>query len=304
MALKSSLVFMVEPVAFEVNPETMATNAFQNKSDLSQEVVQEKALAEFKGVVKILRANGVRVKTIQDIKTDKTPDSIFPNNWVSFHKNGAVILYPMCAENRRRERRLDFILEVVKANKLKLNQLIDFSFEEHFEQYLEGTGSIVFDHEHKLAYACRSERMHEDILQRVCKIIDYQSIIFSAVDQKGQPIYHTNVMMAMGQNFVVVCLESIADEKEREILQKSFAKTGKKIIEISYDQMHHFCGNVLELFDEEGQSVTAMSSTAYENFTKDQKQIFGQFTKMIHAPIPTIEECGGGSVRCMICEVG
>ena len=298
---KSSLVFMMDPAAFFMNLETAETNAFQKKSDKNRAEIQSHALLEFQSVVKMLQDSGVRVHVVKDQKERNTPDSIFPNNWASFHQDGSVYFYPMCTPNRRRERELKIILDIVDEHHLRLNQIIDMSFEEHYSRYLEGTGSIVFDHRNKVAYACRSERMHEDILNRVCQLLGYQPIAFSAQDDQGKAIYHTNVLMAMGGDFVVICLESVSDAPE---LLASFVEIGKEVIDISYDQMNHFCGNILELFGTNGNPVLAMSTSAYENFTEAQRQCLAQYGKLIHTPIPMIEQCGGGSVRCMICEVG
>lgn len=299
--MNSSLVLMVEPVSFAMNQETSNTNVFQHESSLSDSDVQKMALLEFHGVVEMLRTNGIRVHVIPDIKADQTPDSIFPNNWVSFHRDGRVVLYPMQANNRRRERRLPFILDVVNQHNLNLHHIIDLSFYEQYGKFLEGTGSIVFDHKNKLAYACKSERMHEEVLHKLCTILGYKPIVFSALDQHGTPIYHTNVMMAIADKFVVVCKDSV--KSEWSMLQDSFIATGKTIIEISHLQMNNFCGNVLELFDKQGNSVLAMSSSAFNNFTPSQKEILSQYTKLAHVDIPTIQQCGGGSIRCMICQV-
>ncbi len=301
--LKSSLVFMVDPAAFSMNLETAKTNAFQKKSDKIESEIQNQALLEFQSVVKMLQDVGVRVHVLKDQKERNTPDSIFPNNWVSFHQDGSVYLYPMCAPNRRRERELAIVLEIVDQHHLSLHQIIDMSFEEYYNRYLEGTGSIVFDHQNKLAYACRSERMHEDILNRVCELLGYRPIAFSAQDDRGKAIYHTNVLMAMGNDFVVICLRSITDVFERDEVLASLVRTGKEVIDISYDQMNHFCGNAIELSGQDGNRVLAMSTSAYENFTESQRQCLAKHANLIHTPTPMIEQCGGGSVRCMICEV-
>jgi hypothetical protein len=301
---KSSLVFMVEPAAFFMNLETSETNAFQKESDKNKVETQVQALSEFQHVVTMLQNVGVRVHVVKDREERNTPDSIFPNNWVSFHQDGSAYLYPMCTANRRRERALNIVLDIVDEHQLRLNQIIDMSFEELYGRYLEGTGSIVFDHKNKLAYACHSERMHEDILDRVCKLLGYKPIVFSAQDDQGTAIYHTNVLMAMGEDFVVICLESIANVSERNNVLSSLTKTNKEVIDISYDQMHHFCGNVLALFGKDGNPVLAMSSSAYEHFTEIQRRCLAKHANLIQTPIPMIEQCGGGSVRCMICEVG
>lgn len=301
--MKSSLVLMVEPVAFATNVETLETNKFQKTTAIDAEKLQEDALSEFRGVVRMLAENNIRVHVVKDIAKDKTPDSIFPNNWVSFHADGRAILYPMQAENRRRERRLSYLYDLMDAHDITLDHIVDFSFEEHYGRYLEGTGSVVFDHDNKIAYACRSERMHETILEKLCRVLGYQPIIFSSVDQNNDSIYHANVMMAVAKEFVVVCLDSVSNESEQNHLKASIEQTGKKIVDISYDQMNHFCGNVLALSDDQGLCVLAMSTTAFDHFTDAQKTIMSKHAKLVHAPIPTIETCGGGSVRCMICEV-
>lgn len=298
-----NLVFMVEPVSFRANEETKETNAFQTKLTLENVDINQLAHQEFKALASTLNAHGVDIHIEKDLIERDTPDSIFPNNWVSFHENGKVLLYPMHAENRRRERSLAFIHQIAKDNQLLIDQVIDLSHEEQNGRYLEGTGSIVFDHSNKKAYACLSERTDETVLNQVCQILNYEPVVFHAYDTNEIPIYHTNVMMAIGNRFAVICSESINNLDERNNILNSLKNDHKEIIEITLDQMHHFCGNIIQLRTKDDRSIIAMSQTAFNYFTEAQKSMLSQHGKLIYSDISTIETHGGGSVRCMICEV-
>lgn len=294
-------LLMIRPVNFGFNQQTAGSNAFQNK-DTGYDQVQHQALQEFDNFVDVLKSNGINVIVINDTTEPHTPDSIFPNNWVSFHASGDVFLYPMQAENRRLERREDIIRQL--KNSFKVRHVIDLSRFEQQNKFLEGTGSMVLDSENKLAYACLSPRTDEDVLDTFCKQAGYSPVIFHAFDQNGQAIYHTNVMMCVAERFVVICLDSISDAKEREAVVAAFFQTQKNIFDISFEQMNHFAGNMLEVFTADGESLLVMSASAYHSLLPQQVSMFKQFSRIVYAAIPTIERIGGGSVRCMMAEVG
>jgi hypothetical protein len=292
-------ILMIRPVAFKFNEQTATNNKFQKAS--AQVDVHEQALKEFDDFVALLTLNGVAVTVIDDTLQPETPDSIFPNNWVSFHENGEVVLYPMFSENRREERRHD-ILEKLQE-KFLVQKVTDLSTHEAQDIFLEGTGSLVLDRDHKIAYACLSFRTNEIALEKFCKATGYTPVVFNAVDSTGFPIYHTNVMMCIGDKFAVVCLDSIPDDVERENLTDSFAATGKEIIAIDFDQMNHFAGNMLQVKNTAEESLLVMSEQAYLALTKDQVNILSKHARLLHTPLYTIEENGGGSARCMLAEV-
>lgn len=292
-------ILMIRPVAFKFNEQTAGNNKFQQAS--VQIDVHDKALKEFDGFVALLRENGVTVIVIDDTLQPETPDSIFPNNWVSFHDDGEVILYPMFSENRRAERRQDILAQLEED--FNITKVTDLSTHEAQDIFLEGTGSLVLDRDHKIAYACRSFRTNEIALEKFCKATGYSSVVFNAVDLTGFPIYHTNVMMCIGDKFAVVCLDSITDELEREKLTKSLMHTGKEIVSISFDQMNHFAGNMLQIKNGNEESLLVMSEQAYLSLTKEQINTLSKYAKLIYAPLYTIEKNGGGSARCMLAEV-
>jgi hypothetical protein len=300
MSQSTSNILMIRPVSFGFNEQTAESNAFQTR-DADQQQVQAKALAEFDGLVKVLRNNGVNVIIMEDTPEPRTPDSIFPNNWVSFHATGNVFLYPMQAENRRLERREDIITQL--EDNFEVKQVIDLSHFEHDNQFLEGTGSMVLDRENKIVYACLSPRTDENVLDVFCGQTRYNAVKFHAVDEKGSAIYHTNVMMAMGSDFAVICLGSIINNTEKQFVIKSIQNSGKEIIDITYDQMNHFAGNMLEVKNAVGETLIVMSQSAYKSLTYEQKAILSSFGKLIYADISTIEANGGGSARCMMAEV-
>jgi len=291
---------MIRPVSFGFNPQTADSNAFQHM-DAEQQQVQDKALQEFDNFVSILRGFGVKVMVIDDTAEPHTPDSIFPNNWVSFHDTGDILLYPMQAENRRLERREDIINQL--EDQFKVRHIIDLSRYEQQGKYLEGTGSMVLNREDKLAYACLSPRTDLDVLNVFCEQAGYSPVVFHAFDKNGQAIYHTNVMMCIADRYVVICLDSITDAKERETVVASFYQTNKNIFDISFEQMNQFAGNMLEVFSANGESLLVMSASAYGSLSDRQISMLQQFSRIVSAPIPTIERNGGGSVRCMMAEV-
>lgn len=291
---------MIRPVAFGFNTQTAESNAFQNRDD-DQHAVQQKAIQEFDGFVKVLRDNGVNVNVINDTQEPHTPDSIFPNNWVSFHDNGDIFLYPMQAENRRLERREDIIRQLEES--FKANHVIDLSRFEAKSQFLEGTGSMVLDRENKITYACLSPRTSAEVLKAFCDYTGYKAVTFDAFDQNGQAIYHTNVLMAIGSTFAVICLDSITNPPEKEAVIDSLKSTGKEIIDITFDQMNHFAGNMLEVKNNDGDTLVVMSQAAYNSLNVEQKTSLEQYGKLVYTDINTIETNGGGSARCMMAEV-
>jgi hypothetical protein len=296
----TSTILMIRPVNFIFNEQTAGSNAFQNRN-AKQQRVQDKALEEFDRFVNILRENGVEVIVIDDTDEPHTPDSIFPNNWVSFHNDGTVFLYPMMAENRRLERREDIIMQLEDGFKVK--QVIDLSHFEQENKFLEGTGSMVLDRENKIAYACLSPRTNKELIEAFCQGTGYKSVLFHAVDQNGTDIYHTNVLMCVGSSYAVICLDSIKDEAEKQNVINSLQLTQKQIVAISFAQMNHFAGNMLEVQNKFGESLLVMSKNAWESLSYEQKAILSSFSKPVYSDISTIENNGGGSARCMMAEV-
>jgi hypothetical protein len=300
MGQSTNNILMIRPVSFGFNEQTAESNAFQTRS-ADQQQVQAKALTEFDGLVQTLRANDVNVTVIDDTAQPHTPDAIFPNNWVSFHADGEVFLYPMQAANRRLERREDIIRKL--EDNFNVKHVIDLSRFERESKFLEGTGSMVLDRENKIAYACLSPRTDENVMATFCKQTGYNAVTFHAVDQNGLAIYHTNVLMCVGTNFAVICLDSIPDTFEKEEVTNSLKTTGKQIVDISFDQMNHFAGNMLEVKNNKGDILIVMSQSAYQSLTYEQKAVLSTFGKLVYADINTIETNGGGSARCMIAEV-
>lgn len=292
-------ILMIRPVDFKFNEQTASNNKFQQANSATG--VQQKALAEFDGFVELLRSNGVEVTVVNDTLQPETPDSIFPNNWVSFHSNGEVILYPMFSVNRRAERRTDIIDSL--GQEFSINKVTDLSNYENKEQFLEGTGSLVLDRDHQIAYACLSLRTNEKVLEDFCQKTGYTAVAFNAVDSTGYPIYHTNVMMCVGDRFAVVCFDSIPDEAEKKKVSNSLSQNGKEIVTITFDQMNHFAGNMLQVQNSKGESLLVMSEQAYLSLDKSQIATLAQYCKLIYAPLYTIETNGGGSARCMLAEV-
>lgn len=295
----TSHLLMIRPVNFSFNAETAVNNAFQSAA--SDERTQEKALAEFEGFVKILRDNQVDVTVINDTPDPYTPDSIFPNNWISFHQRGTICLYPMYAANRRLERKPGVLHELGK--KFVFDATLDFSNYEKDGLFLEGTGSMVLDRDNHIAYACLSPRTDKKVLQEFCENMGYRPVVFSAVDEKGQPVYHTNVMMCVADRYVVLCLDSLPVATEREALMTSITQSGKDIIPITLEQMNHFAGNMLQVHNVQGEKLLVMSSQAYGSLTPAQIEKLHVYNRILHAPLTTIETNGGGSARCMLAEV-
>ncbi|CAM2954055.1 amidinotransferase [Chryseobacterium flavum] len=296
-------VLMIEPIAFGYNAETAKNNYFQVEQTGSD--IQSKALAEFNTFVGKLRDKGINVITIKDTLDPHTPDSIFPNNWVSFHKDGKVVLYPMFASNRRVERRED-IIESIKDQGFEVTEIDDWSFSETQGHFLEGTGSMIFDHDNKIAYGSVSLRLDENLFREFCKKYGFTPVVFHSYQTVGTerlPIYHTNVMMCVADKFVVICLDCIDDELEREKVIETIKNSGKEIIEISEDQMQQFAGNMLQVQNKEGEKFLIMSETAYRSLVPGQVAAIEKYCEIIYSDLTTIEVNGGGSARCMLAEV-
>ncbi|MGY3052083.1 hypothetical protein ACVWYG_000270 [Pedobacter sp. UYEF25] len=295
----TSNILMIRPVDFKFNKLTAVNNMFQEKSDHSK--VQEFALQEFDGYVSMLRKNGVNVLVVDDTLKPESPDSIFPNNWISMHKDGELILYPMFSPNRRVERRADIVN--LLREKFYVKKVIDLSFYEAESLYLEGTGSLVLDRKNKLAYACLSVRTSERVIEDFCTETDYKAIVFHGLDQDLVPIYHSNVMMCIADDFAVICSAAIADKEERKKVIESLSNLGKEIIEITFDQMNKFAGNVLQIKNEDEEKLIVMSEQAFKILNKEQLTKLKNFGRIIYAPLYTIEKNGGGSARCMLAEI-
>jgi hypothetical protein len=296
----TSHLLMIRPVHFGFNAETAVNNAFQVASPADKDT-QGKALKEFDGFVQVLRANGVDTTVIDDTQEPYTPDSIFPNNWVSFHGEGLVCLYPMYAVNRRLERKSGLLEEL--GRKFMISRTLDFSGYEKEGLFLEGTGSMVLDRDCKIAYACLSPRTDKKVLEDFCEKAGYTPEIFTATDERGTPIYHTNVMMCVADRYIVICLDSLPLAGERERLSAIIKNSGKEIIPISLDQMNHFAGNMLQVHNEGGEKLLVMSTQAYESLIPTQVEKLSSFNRILHSPLTTIETNGGGSARCMMAEV-
>ena len=295
----TSHILMIRPVHFGYNAETAINNAFQVKG--ADADVQQKALKEFDDLVKVLRDNAVDVTVVEDTPVPHTPDSIFPNNWVSFHQDGSMFLYPMYAVNRRAERK-DHVLDAI-TKKFSVSKKIDLSPYEQDNLFLEGTGSMVLDRDNRIAYACISPRTDQKVFVEFCRELNYKPIVFAATDGNGQPIYHTNVLMCVADRFVVICLESITNPQEQQMVSETIIKSNKKIVAITLHQMQHFAGNMLQLENGSGEKLLVMSTQAYEALTTEQLQELNRYNRIIHTPLSTIEKNGGGSARCMIAEV-
>jgi len=268
-------------------------------------VINQRAQEEFDQFVKVLRGHGVHVIVVEDTLERDTPDSIFPNNWVSFHENGTVCIYPMFAQNRRKERRED-ILDFLEEEGFVINEVMDYTVAEEDDIFLEGTGSILMDRVNQKAYCALSERAHEELFIEFCEDFDCFPVIFHAnqtVDGKRLPIYHTNVMMALAETFAVICLDSIDDKKERKNVVDHLKMDGREIISITEEQMCHFAGNMLQVIGAKDQRYMVMSSQAYKSLTDAQIKAIEKHGPIIHSSLDTIELCGGGSARCMMAEV-
>ncbi|AEI49538.1 citrulline utilization hydrolase CtlX [Runella slithyformis] len=299
----TSHILMIRPVRFAFNEETAESNAFQNveMAAKTKEAAQQEALEEFDHMVSQLTAAGVEVIVYEDTPEPFTPDSIFPNNWISFHQSGKVVLYPMQAPNRRLERRMDIIDDL--RNRFHVEEIIDLSSFEQQEKYLEGTGSMVLDRRYKIAYACLSPRTHQEVLDAFVEATGYKVVTFNAVDANGKAVYHTNVVMCVGDAFAVVCLQSIPDPDERLMVREELEKTGKQVIEITLEQMNSFAGNMLMVNNKRGEKILVMSTQAFESLTAKQRDEIDDYAVLLHVDLSVIEGNGGGSARCMMAEV-
>lgn len=299
-------ILMIRPVSFRMNEQTAVNNYYQKVLEsLTPETVQFKALQEFDDFVEKLRAVGVKVIVINDTNDTDTPDSIFPNNWISFHENGDVALYPMFAENRRLERRED-ILETLEDLGYQINNVVDYTSAEEEKIYLEGTGSLLLDRENGKAYCALSPRADEDLLIEFCEDFEFTPVSFvsyQTVKDKRLPIYHTNVMMCLGEKFSVICLDSIDDKKERKNVIKHLKEDHKEIISISEEQVNSFAGNMLQVLGSNDKRYIVMSNSAYESLTNQQIKQIEKHGEILYSSLDTVEACGGGSARCMMAEV-
>jgi hypothetical protein len=293
-------VIMIRPKHFGYNADTAANNTFQQDDpSLSSEEISAQALREFDAFVHVLEMHGVHVDAIDDTDTPVKPDALFPNNWFSTHADGAVITYPMMSPSRRTERRDDIIAYLAKH--FRISKHYAFEVFEEQDQYLEGTGSLVLDREHQIAYACLSPRTHLSLVEKFCVLRGYEPCVFHAI-YKGVPVYHTNVVMALAAQYVVICLDAIPDSGERARLNDTFAQTQKTVIEITPDQMASFAGNLVQLQSRFGETLCVMSEQALRALREDQVAAISQYDRILAAPVHTIEKYGGGSVRCMIAE--
>ena len=300
MAQTTNHVLMVRPVRFAYNPQTAENNAFQKESALLETVVHQKALAEFDAFVVLLRSHNIEVIVVQDTPDPHTPDSIFPNNVFSLHHDGTLVYYPMFALNRRLERKPD-VLATLKKN-FAIERIIDLTHYEAEDQFLEGTGSMILDHENRIVYACHSPRTHSEVLLDFCRQLNYRPILFNALDRNGQPIYHTNVMMCLALEYMVVCLETVPDAACRKRILDAATEAGKEVILIDISQMEQFAGNMLQLHNTDGNPFLILSATALRSLRPGQVEKLTYYNPLIVPELPTIEENGGGSARCMIAE--
>ena len=302
----TSHLLMIRPVAFGFNTETALNNHFQqNCGNMDPAQTQRSAISEFDALATKLEYAGVDITIVNDTVSPSTPDSIFPNNWVSFHKGGTVVLYPMFAKNRRAERRID-ILETLQNKGTVINRIIDLTDPESDNRYLEGTGSMVLDRDKRMAYACISERTDQKILENWAKAMGYTIVSFHAdqlVKGKAKPIYHTNVMLSIGEDVSVICSDSISNSEEREKVLLSLKRNGKDVIEITQEQTSHFVGNMLQVKTRVGDRLMVMSTRAFNNLTSHQVKRIENTSRIIHSPLDTIETLGGGSARCMLAEI-
>ncbi len=296
---------MVRPVSFRMNEQTAVNNYYQKNLDVTPETVQFRALQEFDTFVEKLREVGVNVVVVSDNKDKDTPDSIFPNNWMSFHEDGTIGIYPMFAENRRLERR-DDIFNILEEKGYEIKNFIDYTSAEEEELFLEGTGSLILDRINGKAYCSLSPRADEDLLIEFCEDFEYTPVPFisyQTVNDERLPIYHTNVMMAIAETFAVICLDSIDDKKERKNVLKHLKEDRKEVIAITEKQVNCFAGNMIQVAGKDGEAFLVMSKSAYESLRKDQISKLEKHCKIVYSSLDTIEACGGGSARCMMAEV-
>jgi hypothetical protein len=300
----AAAVLLVRPAAFAANPQTAGSNAFQlGQARAGPAATQAAALLEFEGLVGALRQAGVETVVVNDTASPVTPDAIFPNNWLSLHADGAAVLYPMMAANRRGERRRDVLELLSRDYGFRIERVIDLSEWEPRGQFLEGTGSMVLDRVHRVAYACLSPRTDLEVLAEAAQLLDYEAVAFTAVDGGGVPVYHTNVLMCVGADFAVLCEEAIPDAGQREAVRRRLSETGHELVPISLQQMSAFAGNMLELAGASGERLLVLSARAFESLDEPQRAALGTHCRLLVVPIPTIETTAGGSIRCMLAEI-
>ncbi len=292
---------MIRPAAFGFNEETAVNNFFQSNSDVSKEELQQKALKEFDNMVALLRSHDIEVMVVDDTIEPAKPDAIFPNNWLSTSPDGRVSVFPMFAPSRRTEKRDDIIKLLVE--KFLVKDVQDWSEYEAEGRYLEGTGSMVIDHDNKMIYSAISERTNLPVLEKYASSNGYQAIVFLATDKNGKPVYHTNVVMCLGENFAVLCEEAIDEEWELIAVRQLLESTGHNIISISREQMHRFAGNMLPVKNNKGEVILIMSRRAFDSLRKEQREMLEAYATLLPVSVPTIEEVEGGSVRCMMTEI-
>jgi len=300
----TSQLLMVRPANFSSNTETQETNKFQltlNEND-SQEIIQSLAVKEFDNMIKILRDHQITVIDVDDIKELNNTDAVFPNNWITFHQDNSVVLYPMMASSRRSEKRHDILKYLEEYQSFKIDRIIDLSYMEKDNLFLEGTGSMVLDRVNKFAFACKSTRTSRVALEVFCKELNYIPVVFDALDD-DYPIYHTNVMMSLGKETAFFCSESIKNKKDIRLVKECMGKSERKTIEISIDQMNQFAGNVMEVINSEGKSHLIMSDSGYQSLNTRQIDLINSVSTIVPIPLDTIEKFGGGSARCMIAEI-
>ena len=305
MQQTTNTILMVRPVNFRMNEQTAVNNYYQEELDLKNSEINKKAQKEFDDYVNTLKSYGVNVVVVSDTKDFDTPDSIFPNNWISFHADGTVAIYPMFAENRRLERRED-VLEELENQGFLIDNIVDYTSAEEDNIFLEGTGSMILDRENKKAYCALSPRADEEIFIEFCEDFEYTPVIFTAnqtVNNTREAIYHTNVMMCVAETFAVVCLASIDDKKERKNLLKHLKEDKKQVIDITEEQVTHFAGNMLQVRGKNNERFLVMSQAANDCLTDSQRAKINNHCKIISSSLQTIETCGGGSARCMMAEV-
>ncbi len=304
MRQSTNSILMIRPNNFGFNEETANDNHYQNK-EFFESNSNENAQKEFDNMVKNLKQNGISVHVFQDDDINYTPDSIFPNNWISFHENGDIGLYPMYAKNRRLERRPE-VLEFLEERGFGIENIVDYSGAESENKFLEGTGSMILDRENRIAYCSISNRSNEDLFIDFCEDFEFTPVLFNSYQSVGDerlPIYHTNVMMCVTMSYVVICLDAIDDKKQRKNVSEFIKKSEKELINISENQVEKFAGNMLELLNDKGESVLVMSKSAENSLSENQKNTIINYSKIISSDINTIELCGGGSARCMMAEI-
>ena len=306
MQQTTNTIVMVRPASFRMNEQTAVNNYYQQElSGMLPASVNAKAQEEFDAFVQKLQSVGVEVVVIEDTKEPDTPDALFPNNWISFHENGDVAMYPMFAENRRLERRED-VLEILEEKGFCIENVVDYSEAEEEEIFLEGTGSMILDRQHRKAYCALSPRADEELFIEFCEDFEFTPVVFVAnqtVNGKREAIYHTNVMMCVAETFAVVCLDSIDDKSEKKNLLKHLKSDKKEVVAITEEQVTQFAGNMLQVRGKDNERYLVMSTSAYNSLTNQQLKTVEKHTKIIHSSLQTIETCGGGSARCMMAEV-